>query len=123
MFGRNFKRKYALTDRGVKNTRKGAFWTVVVNLISMMGVGILNMLVETLMHTLGGSGTVPSVWFFMGLTAAFIVLSLITHIQQYQATYGLVYNEVRDTRLSLAERLQKNCHPDKGRKDDSFLLM
>ena len=41
MFGRNFKRKYALTDRGVKNTRKGAFWTVVVNLISMMGVGIL----------------------------------------------------------------------------------
>ena len=107
MFGRNFKRKYALTDRGVKNTRKGAFWTVVVNLISMMGVGILYMLVETLMHTLGGSGTVPSVWFFMGLTAAFIVLSLITHIQQYQATYGLVYNEVRDTRLSLAERLRR----------------
>ena len=58
MFGRNFKRKYALTDRGVKNTRKGAFWTVVVNLISMMGVGILYMLVETLMQTLGGSGTV-----------------------------------------------------------------
>lgn len=65
MFGKNFKRKYALTDKGVKNARRGAFWTVIVNLVSMMGVGILYMLVESLMHTLGGSGTVPSVRFFI----------------------------------------------------------
>ena len=33
--------------------------------------------------------------------------SFVTHLQQYHATYGLVYNEVKSTRLSLAERLRK----------------
>ena len=31
----------------------------------------------------------------------------MTHLQQYHATYSLVYNEVKSTRLSLAERLRK----------------
>ncbi|MFR2465152.1 MAG: ABC transporter ATP-binding protein, partial [Clostridia bacterium] len=37
----------------------------------------------------------------------FVIRSLATHLQQYKATYGLVYNEVKTTRLSLAERLRK----------------
>ena len=28
MFGASFQRKYALTDQGVQNTKKGTFWTV-----------------------------------------------------------------------------------------------
>ena len=27
MFGEKFKKKYALTDKGLSNTKKGAFWT------------------------------------------------------------------------------------------------
>ena len=34
MFSKKFQRKYALTDQGVRNTKKGAFWTVIVNLVS-----------------------------------------------------------------------------------------
>ncbi len=37
MFGEKFQRKYALTDQGVQNTKKGAFWTVIVNLVVMGG--------------------------------------------------------------------------------------
>jgi len=37
----------------------------------------------------------------------FLILSFVTRLQQYRATYGLVYNEVKSTRLSLAERLRK----------------
>lgn len=33
MFGEKFQRKYALTDQGVRNTKKGTFWTVIVNLV------------------------------------------------------------------------------------------
>ena len=43
----------------------------------------------------------------VGMVVLFVVLSLATHLQQYEATYGLVYNEVKATRLSLAERLRK----------------
>ena len=107
MFSRKFQRKYALTDQGVKNTKKGAFWTVIVNLVVMGGMGILYLLMAEFMDVLTDGGPLPGIVLFLGLVVLFVILSLITHVQQYQATYGLVYNEVRATRLGLAERLRK----------------
>ena len=107
MFSRKFQRKYALTDQGVKNTKKGAFWTVIVNLVVMCGMGILYLLMAEFMDVLTDGGPLPGIALFLGLVVLFVILSLITHVQQYQATYGLVYNEVRATRLGLAERLRK----------------
>ena len=107
MFGKNFQRKYALTDQGVKNTKKGAFWTVIVNLVVMGGMGILYLLMYGLMGTLTDGAPLPGPALFLGLVIAFVILSFVTHLQQYQATYGLVYNEVKTTRLNLAERLRK----------------
>ena len=107
MFGKNFQRKYALTDQGVKNTKKGAFWTVIVNLVVMGGMGILYLLMYGLMGTLTDGAPLPGPALFLGLVIAFVILSFVTHLQHYQATYGLVYNEVKTTRLNLAERLRK----------------
>lgn len=107
MFGKNFQRKYALTDQGVRNTKKGAFWTVIVNLVVMGGMGILYLLMYGLMGTLTDGAPLPGPALFLGLVIAFVILSFVTHLQQYHATYGLVYNEVKTTRLSLAERLRK----------------
>ena len=107
MFGENFKKKYALTDKGLSNTKKGAFWTVIVNLIMMAGMGILFFMMQQYMDTLVTGAALPKVWLFLLLLLAFVVLSFVTHLQQYRCTYGLVYNEVRATRLTLAERLRK----------------
>lgn len=107
MFGENFRRKYALTEQGVRNTKQGTFWTVLVNLVVMGGVSILYLLMSGFMGTLTGQGTLPGTAFIVGLLVVFVCLSLLTHLQQYRATYGLVYNEVKTTRLSLAERLRK----------------
>ena len=107
MMGDNLKRKYALTDKGLKNTRIGAAWTVVVNLIMMAGMGILYLLMQKYMDMLTGGDALPNAWIFIGLVAAFVVLSFITHLQQYHNTYGLVYREIKDTRITLAERLRR----------------
>ena len=107
MFSKSFQRKYALTDQSVKNTKKGAFWTVIVNLVVMGGMGILYLLMYGLMGTLTDGAPLPGPALFLGLVIAFVILSFVTHLQQYHATYGLVYNEVKSTRLSLAERLRK----------------
>ena len=107
MFSRKFQRKYALTDQGIRNTQKGTFWTVIVNLIVMGGMGILYLLMLDFMNTLTDGAPLPGAVLLIGLVVLFVVLSLITHLQQYRATYGLVYNEVKTTRLSLAERLRK----------------
>lgn len=107
MFGKNFQRSYALTDQGLKNAKKGTFWTVVVNLIVMGGMGILYLLMDRYMGTLLNGAALPKPWVFLLLALLFLLLSFLTHMQQYRATYGLVYREVKSVRVSLAERLRK----------------
>ena len=107
MFGKDFQRKYALTDQGVKNAKQGTLWTVIVNLVVMGGMGILYLMMEKFMGTLLNGAPLPKAAVFLLLTLAFLVLSFVTHLQQYRATYGLVYREVKETRISLAERMRK----------------
>ena len=107
MFSKEFQRKYALTDQGLKNTQSGAFWTVITNLVVMGGMGILYLLMGAFMDTLIDGSPLPGAALPLALTAGFVLLSFLTHYQQYRATYGLVYGEVKTTRLGLAERLRK----------------
>ena len=107
MFGEKFQRKYALTGQGVKNTKKGAFWTVIVNLVVMGSVSVLYLIMDGFMGALTDGSPLPGMALVAGMVVLFAVLSFITHLQQYKATYGLVYNEVKTTRLGLAERLRK----------------
>ena len=107
MFGVKFQRKYALTGQGVENVKKGTFWTVIVNLVVMGGVSILYLVMSGLMAALTGGASLPRVLPVLAGLVIFALLSFLTHLQQYKATYGLVYREVKATRLRLAERLRK----------------
>ncbi len=107
MFGKDFQRKYALTDQGVKNTKQGTIWTVVVNLVVMGGMGILYYMMESFCGSLLNGDKLPNPVLFMIMVIVFLILSVITHLQQYRATYGLVYAEVKNTRITLAERMRK----------------
>ena len=40
MFSKKFQRKYALTDQVLQNTKTGAFWTVIPNLVVTGGWGV-----------------------------------------------------------------------------------
>ena len=73
MFSKSFQRKYALTDQGVKNTKKGAFWTVIVNLVVMGGMGILYLFMNTLIGTLTDGAPLPGPALFLGLVIAFVI--------------------------------------------------
>ena len=122
MMGSKLQKKYALTDKGLRNTRVGAAWTVVVNLLMMAGMGILYFLMQKYMHTLTGGDALPNAWLFIGLVAVFVVLSFITHLQQYHHTYGLVYREIKDTRIFLAERLRRLPLGWFGKRDFADLI-
>lgn len=107
MFGKAFQRKYALTDQGIKNTKTGTFWTVIVNLVVMGGMGILYLMMKGFVGTLTDGRALPGAGTILLLVGVFLLLSFFTHLQQYQNTYGLVYREVKKVRISLAERLRK----------------
>ena len=107
MFGKDFQRKYALSEQGAKNVKQGMLWTVIVNLVVMGGMGILFLMMSRYMDTLTTGAALPRALPILLLVLAFIALSFLTHLQQYKATYGLVYGEVKNVRISLAERLRK----------------
>lgn len=107
MFGKAFQRKYALSDKGIATTKTGTFWTLIVNLVVMGGIGILYTMMKQLMEVMTDGTPLPKIAVFLALVVAFVILSFLTHYQQYQATYGLVYEEVETMRIGLAERLRK----------------
>ena len=73
----------------------------------MGGVSILYLVMSGFMGILTEGSPLPGSVLVIGALVLFILLSFVTHLQQYKATYGLVYNEIKTTRLSLAERLRK----------------
>lgn len=117
MIGEKIRQRYALTEQGLVNFRKGTAWTLVVNLVVMGGISILYLLMEAFMNTLVDGAPLPSVWLYVLMVLVFLILSYITHFEQYKATYGAVYTEVKTTRIRLAERLRKLPLGFFGRRD------
>ena len=76
MFGEKFQRKYALTDQGVRNTKKGTFWTVIVNLVVMGGVSILYLVMSGFMGALTGENSLSGAGMVLGVLALFPVQRL-----------------------------------------------
>jgi len=117
MFGEKIQRKYALSETGVKNVKAGTFWTVIVNLVVMGGMGILYFMMKSYVDTLTKGAVLPSAGAVLLMVLAFFVISFLTHYQQYNATYGLVYRAVKEVRIGLAERLRKLPLSYFGKKD------
>lgn len=101
------KRTCALSDSGIRNFYKGVASTVVVNLAIMASMGLVYLLMGSLMESFLSGGAAPSVLPYLAGSLAFFVISVILHRIQYTNTYGLVYDEICDIRIRLAERLRQ----------------
>lgn len=101
------REKYALTAEGAKNIRLGAFWTVIVNLVAMFGIGFFFYLMEQLIASLTEGAALPDmVPYGVGLVIFAIVL-WVAHWFQYDYTYGKTYRESGKQRISLGERMRE----------------
>lgn len=117
----SMKDKYALTDEGAKNIRLGAFWTVVVNLVAMFGIGFLFLLMQQLIDSLTVGAPLPDVMPYAIGLAVFAVVLWVAHWFQYDHTYGKTYRESGVQRIALAERLRELPLSFFGRRDLSDL--
>ena len=107
IFGEKFRRKYALSEAGEANVKKGVLWTVVTNLLVLSGTALLYLLMQAFMAVLAEGAPLPSMLPYLAGVLAFFILSLLVHRNQYHYTYSVVYDEVGFVRTSLAERLRK----------------
>lgn len=101
------REKYALTAEGAKNIRLGAFWTAVVNLVAMFGIGFFFCLMEQLIASLTEEAALPDmVPYAVGLVV-FAVVLWVARWFQYDYTYGKIYRESGKQRISLGERMRE----------------
>ena len=107
IFGEKFRRKYALSEAGEANVKKGVLWTVITNLLVLSGTALLYLLMQAFMAVLAEGAPLPSMLPYLAGVLAFFILSLLVHRNQYHYTYSVVYDEVGFVRTSLAERLRK----------------
>ena len=107
MFGEKFRKKYALSEAGEANVKRGVLWTVVTNLVVFAGTTFLYLLMGNFMATLTEGAPLPAAVPYLVGIAAFCAVSLFVHAKQYHHTYSVVYDEVGHVRTSMAERLRK----------------
>lgn len=101
------REKYALTAEGAKNIRLGAFWTVVVNLVAMFGIGFFFYLMEQLIASLTEGAALPDMIPYAVGLVIFAVVLWAAHWLQYDYTYGKTYRESGKQRIGLGERMRE----------------
>ena len=62
---------------------------------------------KSIMDTLLTGADLPKAGMYIAAVIAFIILSFVTHFQQYTNSYTLVYDEIAATRIGLAEKLRR----------------
>lgn len=118
---KSMKEKYALTDAGAKNVRLGAFWTVVVNLVAMFGIGFFFLLMQQLIESLTAGAPLPDIVPYLIGLVVFAVVLWVAHWFQYDYTYGKTYRESGKQRIGLAERMRELPLSFFGKRDLSDL--
>ena len=107
----SIKEKYALTDEGVKNVKRGAAWTAVANLAIFAGVGMTYLAMEAFVAHLTEGAPLPALAPYAAGLVAFIVVLFIAEYQAYYYQYGVIYKESGRQRINLAERLPTSPRP------------
>lgn len=100
-----FQKRFALSEKGAKDLRKGIFFSTLLNIALMLPVCYLFFF---LTEYLGESDSVAShgVWFFVVMAIILMAVMYVIALAQYDSTYTTVYNESAQRRISMAEKLR-----------------
>lgn len=114
-----FQNKYAMSEKGAKDTLNSVSWTAIMYLSFMLPVIISFKFLDEYMKLISNPSTKIqngiSYYVIMSI-AFFLVILLISHIQ-YNSAFTKIYEESAKRRISLAETLRKLPLSFFGKKD------
>ena len=113
----SFKKKYALSDRGMKIVVLGTLWTTLTNLIIMAGTTSLLLVMNAFVEHLTAGASLPKVLPYLVGLLVFTLILFGTSWFQYSYSYGAVFSQTGTQRIDLAERLRKLPLSFFGRRD------
>lgn len=102
------REKFALTERGAFEFKRGAFFCALANLVMMAPIGVLCMATnDYLDHLLDPSKPLPALGGYLAAIVVILLLMLLTQWLEYHFTYNVVYGESARKRIELAEVLRR----------------
>ena len=113
----SFKKKYALSDQGMKIVVLGTLWTTLTNLIIMAGTASLLLVMNAFVEHLTAGAPLPKVLPYLAGLLVFAFILFGTSWFQYSYSYGAVFSQTGTQRINLAERLRKLPLSFFGRRD------
>ena len=113
----SFKKKYALSDRGMKIVVLGTLWTTLTNLIIMAGTASLLLVMNAFVEHLTAGASLPKVLPYLVGLLVFALILFGSSWFQYSYSYGAVFSQTGTQRIDLAERLRKLPLSFFGRRD------
>ncbi len=102
-----FQKKYALSEQGAKDLRKGILYSVLEYLSLMLPVALLACVLNDLLAPILGTeekGANVGLYLLVGMVILVIMFAM--HYMQYTITYMGTYQESERRRISLAEKLR-----------------
>ena len=113
----SFKKKYALSDQGMKIVVLGTLWTTLTNLIIMAGTASLLLVMKVFVEHLTAGAPLPGILPYLAGLLAFALILFGSSWFQYSYSYGAVFSQTGTQRIDLAERLRKLPLSFFGRRD------
>ena len=99
-----FQNRFALSEKGAKDLRRGIAFSVLLNLALMLPPTYLFFF---LMEYIGTQPQRHTLWFYLLLAAGLVVIMFVVARWQYDSTYTTVYTESAQRRISMAEKLRR----------------
>lgn len=111
------RKRFYLTDNGVRAAKLGTLWTTLANLVTMAGMGALYLAMAGFVDHLTKGAPLPELAPYLVGLAVFFALLVLCNIEAYQHTYGDFFQEAGQQRIAIAEHLR--CLPLSffGRRD------
>ena len=99
-----FQNRFALSEKGAKDLRRGIAFSTLLNLALMLPPTYLFLF---LMEYLEVGTDQHTLWFYVLLAVVLMCVMFFISRWQYDSTYTTIYNESAQRRISLAEKLRR----------------
>lgn len=116
------REKFALTEQGARDFKRGAAAAALANVVLMAPIGVLFLVTgDFVAHLTDPAHPLPEVGPYLLAIVAVLAVMLFTQDIEYNSTYNVVYDESARKRVGLAEKLRQLPLSFFGQRDLSDL--
>ncbi len=101
-----FQNRFALSDKGAKDLRRGIAFSTLLNLAMMLPPTYLFLFLMEYLEADSRIGQ-HTLWFYVVLAVVLMCVMFFISRWQYDSTYTTIYNESAQRRIGLAEKLRR----------------